>query len=77
MEGQKLRGTYGSCETPCLIFEYKGWYCVEGSVNVNLAVAPDEDLYDGVDIEQVSDADFFTASSPIESLDELIEAVDE
>lgn len=76
MYGRELEGTYGSYKTPCTIFEYEGWYCVEGSVNVNLSSSP-EDLFDGVDVEEVCDVDFFTASSPINSLDELIKAVEE
>jgi hypothetical protein len=75
--GREIEGTYGSCKTPCTIFEYQGWYCVQGSVNVNLATIPDEDLYDGVDVELVSDSDTFTASSPIDDLEDLIRAVDE
>lgn len=75
--GRELDGTYGRSKTPCTVFEYEGWYCVEGSTNVNLAASPDEELIDGVDVEEVCDIDTFTASSPINSLDELIEAVDE
>jgi hypothetical protein len=36
----------------------------------------DEDLYDGVDVEELSDYDFFTAGSLITSEEELIEAVE-
>ena len=76
MSGRELEGTYGSYKTPCTVFEYEGWYCVEGSVNVNLAADPDEELYDGVDVEQIYDIDCFTAPRPIESLDDLIEYVE-
>lgn len=65
-------GTYGSSKTPCSVYEYKGWYCVGGSSNVNRTT---EDLYDGVDVEELSDYDFFTAGSVITSEEELIEAV--
>jgi hypothetical protein len=68
----ELNGTYGSQETPCTVYYYNGWYCVDGSVNVNRT---DETLSDGVDVELVNDYDCFTWNKPIESLDELIEAV--
>lgn len=76
-DGRVLEGTYGRSCTPCLVFEYEGWYCVEGSQNVNLAAYPDEELFDGVDVEEVYDVDCFTAPHPIESLEELIGLVDE
>lgn len=68
-----FNGTYGSGKTPCEVFYYDGWYCVEGSVNVNFT---HETLEDGVNVEMVEDSDCFTWSSPIESLDELINAVE-
>jgi hypothetical protein len=67
-----LTGTYGSQKTPCTIFLYNGWYCVEDSRNVNRT---HEQLKDGVNVEEVSDYDTFTAPAKIQSLDELIEAV--
>ena len=73
MNGQELNGYYGSGHTPCTVYEYKGWYCVEDSQNVNRTF---DDLKDGVDVEEADDYDFFTASSPIGSLEELIEAVE-
>ncbi|KKK75544.1 hypothetical protein LCGC14_2872640 [marine sediment metagenome] len=71
---QTLIGTYGSHKTPCTIFEHDGWYCVEGSQNVNCT---SEMLENGVDVETVDDYDMFTASKPIESEEELIEAIEE
>jgi len=68
-----LNGTYGSNETPCTVFYYEGWYCVEDSVNVNRTY---EDLEDGVNVEMVQDYDCFTNCEPILSLTELVEAVE-
>ena len=68
-----FNGKYGSGETPCQVFYYDGWYCVEGSVNVNYT---HEMLVDGINVEMVEDSDCFTWSSPIESLEELINAVE-
>ena len=71
----EFKATYGSCLTPCDCFYYNGWYCVEGSVNVNYT--PEEINTDSrVNVELLSDTDFFTASKAIESLDELIEQVE-
>ena len=72
-DGEELTGTYGSNETPCNVFYYKGWYCVEDSVNVNFT---HEVLEDGVNVELVEDSDCFTWSSNIQSLEELINAVE-
>lgn len=66
--------TYGSGFTPCLIFVYNGWYVIEGSVNVNYTR---EAFFDGIDVEEISDSDMFTAPEPITDLDELIKHVDE
>jgi hypothetical protein len=78
MKHFEVNGTYGSYKTPTTVFVYENrdgstWYCAEGSVNVNLTY---QFIEDGVDIEELSDVDCFTWSSPIRSLDELIEAVE-
>jgi len=70
---KELEGTYGSGKTPCTVLYYNGWYCVNGSQNVNRT---HEELGDGVDVEEVSDYDCFTWSSPIDTIDELIQAVE-
>ena len=70
---KELSGTYGSGKTPCSVFYYEGWYCAEGSQIVNFT---HETLENDVDIETVEDSDCFTWSSEINSLDELIEAVE-
>ncbi len=65
--------TYGSGKTPCTIFVEDGWYCVDGSVNVNHSYC---DFYDGINVETIEDNDMFTASKPIESYGELIEQIE-
>lgn len=74
----EINGTYGSGLTPCTVYVLEKpnglkWYCVEDSVNVNATYG---DLEDGVDVETVSDVDTFTASNPIEDLDQLEAAYD-
>jgi hypothetical protein len=74
-----VSGTYGSGQTPCDVFVVKGrsglqWYACEGSVNVN---ATYDEIKDGVDVETLKDVDMFTASSPINSEDELDSAVND
>jgi len=68
-----FNGTYGSSKTPCKIYVYNGWYCVKGSAGVNRT---HEELFDGVDVEELEDYDFFTWSSEINSYAELVEAVE-
>ena len=72
---EELNGTYGGSQTPCTVFVVDGWYCVEGSQNVNKASHPDLELVEGVDVEEVCDIDTFLWKSPINSLEELEEAV--
>lgn len=66
-------GTYGSNQTPCDVFTYKRWYCVEGSCNVNRT---HDEFFDGMDVEELEDDDCFTTKDPINSLEELVFAVD-
>jgi len=54
---KEVNGTYGSNHTPCTVFYYDGWYCAEGSVNVNRTA---DDVEEGVNIEELSDYDTFT-----------------
>lgn len=68
-----VSGTYGSQYTPCKVFIYKGWYCVEDSRNVNYT---EDYIEPGVDVELLRDLDYFYAGKPIESIDELIKIVD-
>ena len=69
-----VSGTYGSQYTRCNVFVYKGWYCVEGSKNINRT---GEDIEPGVDVELLSDDDCMTASVEIDSIEELIDLIDE
>lgn len=76
---REVSGTYGRSKTPCTVFVYENrkgssWYAAEGSVNVNKTY---DEIEEGVDIEELSDADTFTWSSPIESLEELEIAVED
>lgn len=75
----EVQGTYGSGKTKATILvaeERNGdsWYCVEGSVNVNKTSEP---ITHGVDVEELSDFDMFTAGSPIETLEELEAAIED
>jgi len=65
--------TYGSNETEATGYYHNGWYCVHGSEIVNYT---SDDVSDGVSVEGLIDTDCFTWSSPIESLEELIDAVE-
>ena len=69
----ELSATYGSHQTPCTLFVHEGWYAVEGSSNVNHTY---EEIEDGVDIEGLADDDCFTWPDGIDTLEELIEAVE-
>lgn len=66
-----MNGFYGT-GTPCTVLSYTSagltWYCVEGSLNVN---ATYDDISDGIDVETVNDVDMFTASNPIETIEQL------
>ena len=68
-------GLYGSGHTDCTVFVHvdSGWYCVEGSCNVNQTDSPDL-LVDGVDVEELSDVDCFTAGE-INTLEEFAYAI--
>jgi hypothetical protein len=79
MRNREVEGTYGSGMTPCTVFVYENyrgsrWYAVEGSTGVNCTY---DDIEDGVDVEELSDHDFFTSSFKINSLEELEKAVEE
>lgn len=72
---EEVSGHYGSGHTECTVFVHvqSGWYCVEGSCNVNQTDSP-ELLVDGVDVEELGDVDCFT-SSDINTLDEFARAI--
>ena len=79
MESYETQGCYGSGNTPCTVLVYGNWYCVEGSVTVNNAGFELDYLEIGgdcfVNVENIQDIDCFTWNEPINSLDELEEAV--
>lgn len=74
-----VRGTYGT-NNPCLVICYQipylmsTAYAVEGSRNINFT---QEEINEGVNVEDVADYDFITSSKPIEDEWELMEEVDE
>lgn len=71
-----VTGTYGSWKTPCEVFVYETpngyWYAVDGSKNVNCT---QEDINEGVDVEELQDFDCFTWGHKICSPEELERAV--
>lgn len=73
-----VQGYYGSGNTPCDILVCNdgqiNWYCVDGSEIVN---ATYEEIELGCNIETLYDIDVFTWSSPIESEEELENAVEQ
>lgn len=75
-----IPGTYGSSHIPCTVLVYHDdrkqgyWYCVEGSKNVNYTY---DYLQSGVYVETIEDVDCFTSNSEIETIDNLITAVEE
>lgn len=80
MNSFQCDGVYGSLDTPCQVYVHDGWYVVEGSVNVNRAPYGGWHHWasDGyvLPVESVADIDTFTWSSPIETLAELVLAVE-
>ena len=70
---KEINCVYGSGHTPAILFVYNGWYVIEGSVNVNKT---NEELNDGVDVEQLTDIDCYTSTKPINSLEELKAFID-
>jgi len=74
-----VQGYYGMSHNPCDVICFdvgdgRTWYAVEGSQNVNCTY-DEVDL--GVNIELLDDVDAFTWTSPIDSEEELEEAVED
>jgi hypothetical protein len=71
-----ISATYGSQNTSCeiLIVEKDGgsWYCIKGSQNVNFTY---QELNPGVYAETIKDVDYHHAKKPINTLQQLIKAV--
>lgn len=78
MFGGYVNGTYGSGQTPAIVYtlEKDGgtWYAVDGSTGVNFTY---DTVEDGVDVEELNDVDFFTSGFAIESEDDIERAVEE
>ena len=73
MTYKEFTGTYGSGNTETTVYtatDSKGatWYACDGSLNVNRTY---DEVADGVNAEELSDFDMFTASKPVESLEDL------
>jgi len=78
--GKEVSGFYGlgKVQTQCTVFVYPqrrggSWYVIEGSENINFTY---DDLSDGVNTEAINDIDTI-GSDPVESLEQLIQEVDE
>lgn len=73
MNYAEITGTYGSGKTETTIYTATDgngatWYVCDGSLNVNRTY---DELSEGVNVEELSDFDMFTASRPVESLEDL------
>jgi len=68
-----VNGTYGQSKNKCKVFEHRGWYCSQGSVNVNRTR---DEIEEGVDIEELNDYDTFTADKPINTEKQLVKAIE-
>jgi hypothetical protein len=72
-----IKGYYGT-GNPCAVLVAQTrqgeWYCVEGSININLT---GEHLVDGVNVEAVIDCDTMQADAPVNDLDDLIRELEE
>ena len=78
MKQYEINGFYGSGNTPSIVFVYENrdgskWYACEDSVNVNKTF---DDVYDGIHLDDLSDVDCFTWPRKVNSLDDMIEAVE-
>ncbi len=75
-----INGFYGHLRpNPCEVFIYENrngskWYVVEGGTIVNKTF---DEIPEGTNVESLSDSDCFTWSSPINSEEELTNAVED
>jgi len=76
---KEINGTYGTgTEATIFVVEERGgaWYCVEDGTNINFT--PDAELLvDGVDIETLYDTDCTQTIDGVETLNELIEILED
>ena len=73
MKAKELNGTYGSGNTKTKVFVYGKYYVCKGSQNVNKT---HDEINEGVNVEELQDYDCFTWSKPINTLNQLIKAVE-
>lgn len=80
MTTKEVAGTYGLLQKQNRTIVYVAennngskWYVQEGGTIVNKTYDPIEE---GVNIEELSDVDCFTWDKPIESLEELVAAIE-
>ena len=72
-----LNGFYGLGDKSAIVALPYGegyWYAVEGSTNCNYTHQP---LEDGVNVENLQDENFFTATRPIMDEDDLQREIEE
>ena len=78
MKNYEVIGTYGSHKQKATIFVYEynsgaKYYTCKGSVNVNKTY---DEISEGTDIEYLNDFDMFTASKPINTMNQFIKAIE-
>lgn len=77
MTTSTIDGIYGSNATPCNVLTAETingtWYCIEGSCNVNFTF---EEVESGVNVEMLTDEDYFSYNEGICTESELIEAIE-
>ena len=66
------KGYFGNCDHPCEIISHDGYYVVKGHKTVNHTY---DEIKLGTSVEQLHDTDCFTWSEPINTEEELIEAI--
>lgn len=64
----EYRAMYGGSNIPCTIYTDNGWYVIEGSKNVNYT---NDTMYNGIDLELVTDTDSFQADDFVMSQEDL------
>ena len=69
-----IKGTHTEDHTPCYIFVAGPWYCILGSNQINRAIKA-KPLVNGVHLDDIKIDDNITASSPINTLNELEKAI--
>ena len=70
----KVKCVYGSCHTPDVAFvfehsKYGSFWAIKGSGSIHLSR---EELFEGVDVEELDDVDVSQGGSPITTLKQLV-----